>query len=120
MTTSLIQVRTIATNKISVSLTLASALAIVLVFAPFAVPPAHAQTFSVIHTFTGSGGDGAAPEAGVTIRAGSLYGTTVYGGNGDAYGPGTVYQMTHVGSDWAYRDCVATGMILDLYKGGEA
>jgi uncharacterized repeat protein (TIGR03803 family) len=77
-------------------------MAIVLALALLLSPAAQAQTFSVIHTFTGSGGDGAAPEAGVTIRAGSLYGTTVYGGNGGAYGPGTVYQMTHAGSGWTY------------------
>ena len=56
----------------------------------------HAQTFSVIHTFTGTGGDGAGPLAGVTLRGGALFGTTWYGG----YGFGTVYQMTHAGSNW--------------------
>ena len=66
------------------------------------IPLGHAQTFSVIHTFTGSGGDGAAPTAGVTIRAGTLYGTSAQGGIGGPYGPGTVYQMTHSGSTWVY------------------
>ena len=63
---------------------------------------AHAQTFSVIHTFTGSGGDGAIPVAGVTMRGGTLYGTTQEGGNGGVSGAGTVYQMSRAGSDWNY------------------
>jgi uncharacterized repeat protein (TIGR03803 family) len=57
-----------------------------------------AQTFSVIHAFTGQ--NGAAPEAGVTIRAGTLYGTTRcvrY-----CTGAGTLYQITHVGSNWIH------------------
>lgn len=57
-------------------------------------PVAHAQSFSVIHTFLG-GSDGAIPSAGVTLAAGVFYGTTANGGVG-----GTVYQITHVGSDW--------------------
>ncbi len=40
------------------------------------IPAMHAQTFSVIHTFTG-GTDGGRPYAGVTIRGNALYGTTV-------------------------------------------
>jgi len=58
-------------------------------------PAAQAQTFSVIHTFTG-GGDGATPEAGVTYRAGTLYGTAEYGGNGY----GTVYETMPLGNNW--------------------
>ncbi len=58
-------------------------------------PTAHAQTFNVIHAFTG-GGDGANPAAGVTYRAGDLYGTALYGGNGN----GSVYQMMHAGNNW--------------------
>ena len=69
--------------------------AVVLVLAIVASPAAQAQTFSVIHRFTG-GGDGAHPDAGVTIRAGILYGTAYQGGNGN----GTVYQVTQSGNDW--------------------
>lgn len=56
---------------------------------------AHAQTFSVIHAFTG-GINGTSPNAGVTIKGNALYGTTV--GAGRSYS--TVYQLTHVGSNW--------------------
>ncbi len=62
-------------------------------------PVSYAQSYSVIHTFTGTGGDGANPSAGVTLRAGSLWGATARGGDGY----GTVYQMTKVGSDWTYK-----------------
>src|SRR5262245_22883954 len=54
----------------------------------------HAQTFSVIHTFQG-GTDGVLPVAGLTPRGNVFYGTTAGGGVG-----GTVYQMTHAGSNW--------------------
>ena len=53
--------------------------------------PAQAQTFRVIHNFTGFG-DGSVPEAGVTIdRGGNLYSTTFQG---------TVFKMSHAGSGW--------------------
>ncbi len=57
---------------------------------------AQAQTFTVLHSFTG-GGDGAAPVSGLTMdRGGNLYGTTSYGG----HGPGTVFKMTEKNSGW--------------------
>jgi uncharacterized repeat protein (TIGR03803 family) len=56
-----------------------------------------AQTFAVLHNFTG-GADGANPWAGLTWdRAGNLYGTTQYGGIGSY---GAVYKLTHKGSSW--------------------
>ncbi len=56
-----------------------------------------AQTFTVLHSFTG-GADGDLPSAGVTLdRAGNLYGTTEYGGTGSA---GAVYKLAHLGSGW--------------------
>jgi uncharacterized repeat protein (TIGR03803 family) len=64
-----------------------------------AARPAQAQTFSVLHYFTG-GTDGGNPAAGVTIAGpgGILYGTT------SAYGApsslGTVFKLTQRGSDW--------------------
>jgi uncharacterized repeat protein (TIGR03803 family) len=61
--------------------------------------PAQAQTFSVIHNFTG-GMDGANPQAGLSMdRAGNLYGTT---GDGGAHSFGTVYRLKHLGSGWIF------------------
>lgn len=58
----------------------------------FVQAAAHAQTFSVIHTFIDSV-DGSVPEAGVTIRFGKLYGTTT-GFLANVFG------MQRMGSDW--------------------
>jgi len=58
-----------------------------------------AQTFSVLHYFTG-GTDGASPYAGVTIApSGVLYGTAEGGGT---YGAGTVFKLRQVNSSWLY------------------
>jgi uncharacterized repeat protein (TIGR03803 family) len=57
------------------------------------LPSAHAQTYSVIHTFTGP--DGSQPEAGVTLRAGILYGTTRF-----ASSWGNVYSLTRFEDNW--------------------
>jgi uncharacterized repeat protein (TIGR03803 family) len=70
----------------------------------FATQAAQAQTYTVIHNFTG-GGDGATPMAGLTIdAAGNLYGTANYGGNfGDncgAQGCGVVYRLANRSSGW--------------------
>ncbi len=101
--TNLGTLRSLAPNRNSGSLPLVLVLATVLVLMLTANPSAHAQTYSVIHTFSGSDGDGASPEAGVTLRGGVLYGTTYGGGiGGIGNRVGTVYQMTHVGSDWIY------------------
>lgn len=56
-----------------------------------ATRPAHAQTYTVLYTFTGTGGDATGP-AGELIRdsAGNLYGTSGYGG---AYDFGTVFKV---------------------------
>jgi uncharacterized repeat protein (TIGR03803 family) len=72
------------------------------------VPAAHAQTFTVLHNFTG-GSDGANPLNGLTIdAAGNLYGTASAGGlrvSGcenyeGTYGCGTVFEMKPSGSGW--------------------
>ena len=77
------------------------ALAVALLLALIAIP-GQAQTFNVIHSFTGP--DGANPLAGLTIdRAGNLYGTTWAGGTASCYfkfGCGTVFKMKHAGSGW--------------------
>ena len=74
------------------------ALAALSVLAMLALPSAHAQTFTVLHTFTG-GGDGANPDSGVTLdSAGNVYGTTFEGGfthGSCASGCGTVFKLTH-------------------------
>jgi len=69
-----------------------------------ASPVARAQTFSVIHNFSG-GGDGATPMAGLTIdSAGELYGTANYGGNMSGScapkGCGVVYRLSSHNSGW--------------------
>ena len=65
-----------------------------------------AQTFRVIHTFTGAG-DGANPAAGLTLgQGGSLYGTAYFGGhdrgNCASTGCGTVYKMSPHNSVWIF------------------
>ena len=61
---------------------------------------AEAQTFNVLHSFTG-GGDGASPGAGLTIdKAENFYGVTEHGGPGGPNGYGTVFKFTHKGSSW--------------------
>lgn len=64
----------------------------------FAPSPATAQTYTVLHNFTGGAG-GADPYAGVLIgRTGNLYGTTAAGGAGSCagcfgIGCGTAYEL---------------------------
>ena len=61
----------------------------------FAVAGAQAQTFTVLHTFTGTGGDGATPFGGVVKDAGgNLYGVTLGGGSGY----GTIYKLDPAGN----------------------
>jgi uncharacterized repeat protein (TIGR03803 family) len=57
--------------------------------------PAQAQTFSVLHRFSGS--DGAYPYSGVTVDRGNLYGTTSRGGTNQS---GVTYQLKQAGSSW--------------------
>ncbi|MGA2372672.1 MAG: choice-of-anchor tandem repeat GloVer-containing protein [Candidatus Korobacteraceae bacterium] len=74
----------------------------------FVTAAAQAQTFTVLHTFTG-GADGANPYAGLVLDGeGNLYGVTEYGGNGPCstqytQGCGTVFRMKHSGSGWYYE-----------------
>lgn len=77
--------------------------------------PVQAQTYSVLHNFTGGQGDGGGPYAGLTMdRAGNFYGAAFCGGiGGDCLGGnGTVFKLTHAGSGW---------VLSTLYKfqGGE-
>lgn len=75
-----------------------------------------AQTYSVIHNFTGT--DGAFPFAGLTMdRAGNLYGTTERGGFAGSVqcgsGCGTVYRVSRSSNGW-------TTTILHAFKGPPA
>ncbi|HZQ25292.1 MAG TPA: choice-of-anchor tandem repeat GloVer-containing protein [Terriglobales bacterium] len=54
---------------------------------------ARAQTYTVLHAFTGS--DGASPQAVIRDSAGTLYGTAATGG---AYGSGTVFKLDPSGA----------------------
>jgi len=74
-----------------------AALAIASMLIVVAAQPAQAQTYTVIHTFTG-GQDGGTPRSGLTIKAGNLYGTAYNGG----VGYGTVYQLKHKGAGWTF------------------
>lgn len=64
-----------------------------------------AQTFTVLHTFTGPTGDGAIPAAGlIRDTAGNLYGTTAFGGSTRCssmafVGCGTVFKLDPSGNE---------------------
>jgi uncharacterized repeat protein (TIGR03803 family) len=62
---------------------------------------------SVVHAFSGTGGDGSEPQAALADVNGTLYGTTVYGGSGKACsgGCGTVFK---VGAIFLYYNFVGT------------
>jgi uncharacterized repeat protein (TIGR03803 family) len=63
----------------------------------FTAVMAQAQTYSVLHDFSGYAG-GSEPVAGLTMAGpGNFYGTTAYGGSQDA---GTVFNLRHAGSGW--------------------
>ena len=80
-----------------------------LVFAVLACLPAPAQSFSVIHSFSG-GGDGYQPFSHITMdRAGNLYGTT-----SEYTGPGTVFEMKKSQSGWVLH----TLLTFDNFNGG--
>lgn len=82
-----------------------SVVALLLAGLCFLAQSAAAQSFTVLHNFTG-GVDGSTPEAGVTMDAsGNLYGIAVYGGEAggcEALGCGTVFKLAHRGSSWIF------------------
>ncbi len=76
-------------------------------FLTLTAQPAQAQTYKVIHNFTGAG-DGGYPFAGVMIDAsGSLFGTTLFGG--ESYG--VVFKVSQRDSNWILTPLYA-------FKGG--
>ncbi len=78
-----------------------------ILFAPLVVasPLMQAQTFTVLHNFTG-GTDGSQPEAGLTMDgSGNFYGTAGAGGEVGGCGGlgcGTVYKLARRGSGWIF------------------
>jgi len=72
------------------------ALAIVFLLAVVTSQVVQAQSFNVLHSFTG-GNDGGNPSAGVVYRSGSFYGTTWAGG---PQNHGVIYQLKSDGSGW--------------------
>lgn len=82
----------------------------------FAAAMAQAQTFQVIHSFTG-GNDGAIPVAGLAIdHAGSLYGTASGGGKTndgcETYGCGVAFRLKHSSTGWTLTP-------LYIFQGGQ-
>ena len=53
--------------------------------------------YQVLHSFSGTGSDGADPYAGLTLAGSTLFGTTAYGGAG---GAGTVFSINADGSGY--------------------
>lgn len=92
----------------------ATFMAAVLLFVPLAVLTVPAQTFQVMHSFTGQG-DGSNPANGLTLdRAGNLYGGTSLGGDSSEYclsTCGMLFKVTRAGSNWIYNP-------LYLFPGG--
>jgi uncharacterized repeat protein (TIGR03803 family) len=72
------------------AITVLLTLALLFGIAAFLCLPAHAQSFSVVHSFTG-GDDGGNPLNGLVADSGALYGTTSAGG---ASGAGVVYKIS--------------------------
>lgn len=86
----------------------ALAIAILFAFATMVSQPTQAQTFTVLHSFTG-GADGSNPLSPLTLdRAGHIYGTAYRGGTA---GAGTVFKLTPKGSDWIFTT-------LYIFQGG--
>ena len=82
--------------------TAALAIAIALALAAVTTQSAQAQTFTVLHTFTGP--DGAYPYGRLAMDpGGNFYGTTYGGGDGcQGYGCGTVFKLVHKNAGWIF------------------
>ncbi len=93
-----------ANTTLAVTLTLMF-LIFMIVFLTVTAQQVQAQTFTVIHTFTG-GTDGFFPDAGVTLVGHTLFGTAFGGG---AAGQGTVYKMRSTNGNWTFAPLHAFG-----------
>ena len=90
------QLRNSTFSTTSRAATVALAIATVFALTVLLTQSAQAQTYKVIHTFTGP--DGAEPLAGVTLDdAGNLYGTTYFGGGTNQ---GTVFELRRWHGNW--------------------
>ena len=103
-------------NSISTAATTVAAFLPLLLLIVFATYPAHAQTYSVIYSFTG-GADGGNPSmGGLTMdSAGNLYGTTYYGGYDCqqeyfATGCGTAFELSHTEAGWTFTTIYTFGV----------
>ena len=68
---------------------------------------AQAQTYAVLHSFSG-GADGAAPMSGLTPdAAGNFYGTAQYGGDPGCGGCGTVFKLARKNGAWVFTPLYA-------------
>jgi len=91
--------------RVSTSISATFAVALLFILAATTSQPAQAQTFTVLHSFTG-GSDGAYPLTGLTLDAsGNLYGTTAGGGKGscqfsNGQGCGIVFKMRRQSAGW--------------------
>ena len=105
------QFRSLTPGLCVVATTAALALAIVFVLAVVTTEAAHAQSFQLLHTF--SGPDGAHPIAGLTIdRGGKLYGSVRTGHSGSNWGG--AYQLRRAGSGWIFATLyIFDGTLLD-------
>jgi uncharacterized repeat protein (TIGR03803 family) len=100
-------------QKVSIS-TVVLVPTLLVVLMTVASPVVRAQSYSVLHTFSG-GPDGGSPYAGLTIdAAGNFYGSNYCGGDGDCpeHGNGVIFKLTRAGSDWVLKT-------LYTFQGGE-
>ena len=83
---------------------LTSVLALGLALTAVAAQPTQAQTFTVLHSFTGRA-DGGGPQAGLAMdTAGNFYGTAAFGGSHES---GTVFKLKQSGSGWVFTPLYA-------------
>ena len=81
-----------------------AAATLLLAFTCCEAPPADAQTYTVLHNFSGSR-DGSTPLAGLTMdRFGNLFGTASGGGLSSCQGGcGTVFELMHKNAGWIFQ-----------------